>query len=445
MKHRCMLVIMLSLFWACDAARADLRLSLTRSRAVVSAGAIDTKTATENLMLQIGPSYFWLDLKDYRRVYDFEKERVYTLHFDSKTYLDDSLQAVVMFREAEIRNRLGVPIFSKIENPTAGKGRQFELAHLFGMTLEGMEDPPPVEEVRGKQHRFTYEGALVAEFRLGADAIPDDLRGSFAKFIAYECGVHPFIRRQLCSCGRLFQDLKTVARMGDAMRVTKLHITSVANVEATAVLVPADFRFGPEPGGSDPVLDIICSVRDGTAKRPDITSADLRARTEKAIQEKHFAQAMVYFFQNMLQFGVEDKELLKKISDAAGKDEEFLLINLGLRRNNKAQARRALFALGAIDRSTLENDYILDVYKADALSTAGRVKESKWLLINVLRQNPYLAGAYKDLGGILFSEYDMPGAWRCWELCLKLCPGYSLLRKFEYYQERRRKRFPDFF
>ncbi|MEW6359425.1 MAG: hypothetical protein AB1696_24020 [Planctomycetota bacterium] len=424
---------------------ADLSLRLTRSRTVTPPEGPDAEPAAEDLTIQIGPRYFWLDLKDYRRIYDFGKERVYTLHLDSKTYLDDSLHAVVMFREAEIRSRLGVPMFGDIENLSVGKREQFELAHLFSMELEGMAETDPAEQADGDVHRFTFEGETVAEFQLAEGSIPEDLRGSFAKFIAYECGVHPLVRRRLASHGRLFARLTTTARLGDAMRITELRLTNCAPADPPAGFVPDGFRFGPDPEDNDPVLKIICSVRDGAAKRPDITSGDLRAGIEKAVEERQFAQAMIYFFQNMLQFGVEDEALLKKISDAAGDDEGFLLVRLGVRRNNKAEAERALLALDAIDRASLKNAYILDVYKADALSTAGRAGEAKWLFIKVLQQNPYLAGAYKDLGGILFAEYDMPGAWRCWELCLKLCPGYSLLRKFEYHQERRRTRFPDFF
>jgi len=424
---------------------ADLRLSLTRTRTTVSSSTLGQTGGHDELSVVLGKDYFWIDLADYRRIYDFRRERIYTLHPASRTYLDDSLQSIVAHREVEMRSRMGLGPFEPIKQIPIGRNRQFELAHLFGMIIEGMDVPEPVEEVRGNPRRFTHQGRLVGAYELGETALPDDLRRVYARFITYECSLHPSIHRKLCQEPRLFKSIREVAHMGDARRVTVLELSEVASVQPADKLVPDGYRLGPEPGNTDPVLAIICSVVNGTAKRPDMTPGKLRGLIDGALKEGHYGQAIVYYFQGMLQFGEEDIELLQKISDAAGNDPEFLLFNVGVRRNSKAQAERAIFALDAIDRSKLKSAWVLDVYKADALSTAGRIWESKALLIKTLRTNPHLAGAYKDLGGILFSTFDMPGAWRCWETCLRLCPKYPLLQRFGYYQERRRKRFPDFF
>lgn len=430
---------------ACGTLHADLHLTLSRSRTTVTADTGDRKATAEQISVVLGRDYFWIDLQDYRRIYDFAKERMYTLHLDSRTYLDDSLHALVAYREVEMRSRLGVGPFAPIENLTVSPGKQLEVSSLFGMKLDGMTVPEPTEEVQGPVRRFLYQGEPIAEYDMDERPLPADLQRSFRRFLAYECGMHPTVRERLCSNGKLFKRLQVVARMDDAMRVTDVTLGDASEAPAAERLVPQDMRLGPEPGNNDPILQVVCSVLNGTAERRKITADDLRRLVGEAIQQKQFAQAMVYYLHNMLRFGVEDVELLRKVSDAAGNDQGFILINVAVRSGNKAEGERALLALDALDTSKLKDGYVLDVYRADALSAAGRVSESQWTLVSLIRKDPYLAGAYKDLGGILFAAFDMPGAWRCWELCLKLCPGYSLLSRFQSYQDMRKKRHPDFF
>lgn len=57
------------------------------------------------------------------------------------------------------------------------------------------------------------------------------------------------------------------------------------------------------------------------------------------------------------------------------------------------------------------------------------VKEAIELLSNAVAINPFLTGAYKDLGDLYSGQYQFERAWRCWTAARHISPSHPMLEE----------------
>lgn len=62
-----------------------------------------------------------------------------------------------------------------------------------------------------------------------------------------------------------------------------------------------------------------------------------------------------------------------------------------------------------------------------------------------LTANPYIVGAWKDLGDLYFNEYNTRDAWRCWDLARELLPTHGLLKTVGEFEQNLLNTYPEFF
>ena len=88
---------------------------------------------------------------------------------------------------------------------------------------------------------------------------------------------------------------------------------------------------------------------------------------------------------------------------------------------------------------------MVDIFIANQMTVLGQSSGAQKLMIAALKINPYIAGAYKDLGDMFFSEFDMASAWVCWDFGQKLAPDHFMLKPILDYEAELLKNLPDFF
>ncbi|RKH92199.1 hypothetical protein D7Y04_42785 [Corallococcus sp. AB038B] len=83
--------------------------------------------------------------------------------------------------------------------------------------------------------------------------------------------------------------------------------------------------------------------------------------------------------------------------------------------------------------------------EAGARRALGESQEARALLLKVIEANPYFTGAYKDLGYICVSDWDMGAAWLCWDAARNIAPGHHLLKDVSALEEMLATEHPEYF
>lgn len=74
-----------------------------------------------------------------------------------------------------------------------------------------------------------------------------------------------------------------------------------------------------------------------------------------------------------------------------------------------------------------------------------QLSAAKPMFVSVLRSNPWLAGAYKDLGDLLFRQFDMGRAWRSWDAGRHIAPQLGIFSPVTQFEKNLQQQHPEYF
>jgi len=83
--------------------------------------------------------------------------------------------------------------------------------------------------------------------------------------------------------------------------------------------------------------------------------------------------------------------------------------------------------LQELENKSKHKIHVIKIFQANAQSDLGDTLKAKELFGEALKDNPHITGAYKDLGGLYFNEYNAVLAWRCWDVARKILPSHNML------------------
>jgi hypothetical protein len=113
--------------------------------------------------------------------------------------------------------------------------------------------------------------------------------------------------------------------------------------------------------------------------------------------------------------------------------------------NPQAVAQTAVQALAELRKEPGNAGYMLDVFQGNALLQVGDGKGGEEHLLSALSVNPYLLGAWKDLGSHYYQSFDAAKAWACWDAARRVNPQHPMLLPVTQMENRLRTTFPEFF
>jgi hypothetical protein len=88
---------------------------------------------------------------------------------------------------------------------------------------------------------------------------------------------------------------------------------------------------------------------------------------------------------------------------------------------------------------------MLDVFEGNILFNLRGGQAGADHLLAALKVNPYLLGAWKDLGGYYYRSYETDMAWACWDAARRVNAQHSMLLQITELENRLRQAFPEFF
>ena len=416
------------------------------------------RTKTGKVTVILGDDYFVMDDEGQRAIYNFKTKRLVLLDTAKSTVRDDSLFLIVGFNDMEFQNR--IMLHSILSQVTEDEGEEsfssddaFNLEAAFKVNLSSLDSPRVLEAAKKLAPTqiksttkagatiFTNASKEVTRVEYSKRVTSKTYSKTFSRFLLYSCTIHPTIRTQIEARDRVPSKLfYTIKGMQGENRATWTLISSSFKMGDSSVVSD---MYKPAHDPSNP-LDVLLkrslSQGDAPTKKAAIELAD------KAMTEGNPLEAFLALMEYGLQTGEQLTGHLGKVVQAGKTDRQFRLYGASMgRARSKEQMEKKVELIDMIDRTVLTKGYVLDISKANFVTSLGRMGEARELFLGVLAENPFIAGVYKDMGDLYYRGYNMAPAWRCWNAARRLAPNHSLLKTVTNLEHRLLKKHPEYF
>jgi hypothetical protein len=191
-------------------------------------------------------------------------------------------------------------------------------------------------------------------------------------------------------------------------------------------------------------------------RRPQFGIVDERdaARTESTVKDRDAALAKG----EVLDAVLANAAIMIMSGDGAGPtawtaqhcdtihgDEAARSLAANLNPKDQAGAQTALKVLTELRKQPGNAMYMLDVFEGNTQLALRQGQAGADHLLAALKVNPYLLGAWKDLGGFYYGSYETDKAWACWDEARRVNAQHSMLVQITELENWLRKAFPEFF
>lgn len=402
-------------------------------------------------------------------LYDFRLRRRLSLDRGAKLFANFSLYGDMAFRRFELGKRETLAeMFGEASpgEPLPLALQPFWLESDLGMR-SGAKQPPEIrqEPAAGGAVRFRADGDEVALFAPATQAVPAELRRSFARFLRLRLPIHPDILAAVELDGRLPQRLVIVSAAGGERQPLGLVLRTAGRLQGD---YPLPAGLAPRPLGAQaadaeaaslrgllPVMLEAVAGRRGNGPRP---LEDYRRAIDQALGEGRGFAATLLLAEAALQYGTT-------AGDCASGSGWFVACRSAeeLGREFAADPRAVLFYKAqlaepkdptaavavweGLKRDDVANGYVVDAFLADRLSAGGRRQDAMGAFSRALEGDPYLAGVYKELGDHFLRASRTDLAWICYDLGRAL-PGRDAddpLAAVDRLEDEVASAYPDFF
>jgi len=435
----------------------------TQSAAGPGQAAPRPKTRSFVRSLALGEGYLTIEDADtaLRTVYDFRSRRIRVVQMDREIYDDWSLYGAVGGRISELLNRVMLADSLRAAKVPLAEGTFVRFDDETELSLElpagqQAQAEPVIEKVGLPDHGwdFQHDGEEVVQFFPAAVELPPERYGDFVRFLAYGCSVHPEVRRQIAASGRIPEKMVLHWRQANTRLTATYRLLSAKKVDGDSSVLPREFRPADHPG--DPLYRVLGLVGAGAGESLD-ERRDRRTKfVTAALADLRPLDALLALVEYGLETGDQPMEEFHRYAMEFQADDQCKRYLSALNQSSREACQNSLVACDSIDPSKLKKAYMLDLQRADlyAILGGGRVqtqgqikqlKQAEELFLSVLTANPSLTGAYHDLGGLYFKEFDPTRAWLCFDAGRRLYPNHPLFQEITAWEQRYVRDFPDNF
>lgn len=389
--------------------------------------------------VEIGKNYFSYEENNQKHIYDFNRNRIITINLADKTYIDDSLFMDIGFRGYEFQNRLhlgrALNAASLKDNPMAITLSE----HNLSLTAKKHQSEIKKKN-KSKNVTFNWNGKELFKHDKNLVQIKQLYKDGFIRFLRYHLGGHPEILKDL-------QQLKgipssfTITSHNVQTKISTLRIKSHKYIPDK---LPDFSKFNK--GKVDGALSALLSKDTNFSENALSTSAKtLLLKATDAFNEKRYLDTFLTYLEYTLATGEQMPRQFNSQRELIVNDIDVKTFLPSISPKSKDEAQKAVKTLVALRNKSKDKKHILKIFEANIHSSLGLQKESMQLFHDVLSKNPYITGAWKDLGGLYFSDYNSRDAWRCWDTARKLNPKHHLLAPISEFENRLKNDNPEYF
>ena len=423
---------------------AALRLSVTvNAKSQANPGAKVPPDRTVQSEVLLGDTYLSRRDGNTTVVYDFERRRRYVLDEAAKTYDEYSLFDALGFRELELRNRAALRKMAA----SAKVDRQLppELEDEHELSVQGAT-PRPVD-VRTEGVEQVYASGDTTLLSHGKDVTPvspsDAAR--FVQYLRYSFSGHPSVLAALQKEQTIPASITYTFRPAWGTGTIELRIGAPRQADAPSTFTLAGYA-PRQPAGEavtlDDMVDRAWASRSALATRTVRPSAETLAAS---LREQRPFGAFLAVTEYRIG-GVALPPLPDEQKQALQDDPDMQQLSKALGAKTQEELRQAVTTLQALrPQAAPAQRYLLSLFEANDHVMLREAPAAATLYLDVLRANPTLAGAYKDIGDFYFLRLDTRRAWRSWEIARALAPLWPTLDSITARERALVTRFPEYF
>lgn len=413
-------------------------------------GEKQEKDSNSQLTVGLGDSYFYVASGGRKSVFDFRKKRIFEIDDAKKVYSDISLFYNIGFRYMEFQNRLFIRDVlqkalekSKADSPSYDE--IFDIESLFGIVIPNSTEQPIMENKRGDNYDYTLNNQIVVECKFSSNPLTEQEGALFEKYLIYMCYLHPKIRKKIIAKKQVPQYLRYTIKTIPGTISTEMNLVKVITEQRDSYVILSDY-VKVYSITNKVLASIVNDVMSGKSSVKRLAREDFYKIADELQAKGNYFDAMLSILEYSLQTGDSASEKMREIISAADdKDERLRTFSQIPNPKDKESALEALKAHHSINREGLTHGYIIDIMIGDIEMMTGGSNKAKESFLNVLKENPYIAGVYKDLGDVFNSSYDTVSAWQCWDIARFLYPDHKIMQQINEYEKWLVDNFPDFF
>jgi hypothetical protein len=381
-------------------------------------------------------------------VYDFRQRRYYALDTVHKVYVDYSLYSIVGFRTMELEHRASMDAMltaAKVVAPAVravDREQELSIAASHHATSDAAADTTFDETTEGDLRAFASGGARLATWSTRGSTVAAADAAHFARFLRYTQAGHPHLLALLATGALIPQQLTFTVNTMAGVRTVQLNVSAVRQVEAPVVDLTGYARRSNATDPLDALLDRMAAQTPAQlaalrAAHPCDTAADYR--------DHQLLDTMLGRTECVLATGAAMLPFTPAQTEQLRADGGVVLMFAAIGPKSRGEYAASITTLAALRGQAPRKAYLLQLFEANNRRVLGQHRESLQLFEAVLTANPVLAGAYKDLGDLLLTQFDSTRAWRSWDIGRAIGPQVANFDAVGKLEQELAARHPEFF
>jgi len=407
----------------------------------------DGETSRYQIALFLEEDEIELASRELSAKWDFSKDMVAIKKGETGRPEHGPLFATVSSRVLEFEQEKAVLAAGGSETPTAsaGQNRQIFLEHSFSISDGGKAD---IAEVQEKGHiLYSYDGSPLCKISTGGVEADEWTLERFVMFLRHSYGGHPQVLQEVKRRGRIPQEI-SIWRYSGNKKIVTLRIKS-GGVNAFARMAEGPQKEGVGDGGAgagglDELSAIEKTISNWGSEDYEHSVRKMKDKLKEALESNKNLEAFALALGISIAEG-EMPEQTEEIRRAISGDGHVQVLLASLSPQSQAEGLKAIGDIKKLQSRISGGKAPLGVILANLYSMVGNQTEAIDTMIEALREEPALAGAWKDLGDDYYEIMDTQAAWRCYNISRKLNPHNPAAKDIEALEKGIRAQYPDFF
>ncbi|HSY48564.1 MAG TPA: hypothetical protein VLC46_07130 [Thermoanaerobaculia bacterium] len=422
------MIIAAALLLAPLVARANVEITVKSERTKLPAEGVQRSNddkgppAKQTIHLTLGKRWVQWDDGSDRGVYDFGRRVSIRVDREAHRLDEVSLFALLSGRQAELENGLrlgGVLEAAKVgANPMAATMAE----HQFSLRPD-TAGTSGIRKISGTgEQRYLWQEKEL--FAYSTELVPLSAadRDLFIRYVRYEVGGHPEILGDLQKLNGIPRWLRySDPVLGDARRLDVVATKKTPDAPyALPSLEKATLKNPEAAAAAATVAASTPALRAAMAER-------ILAGANKAADAGKPLEAMLGYIERKLMIDGDMPPDYQKRAEVILKDENVRALSGSFQVQSEEQARSAVATLMRLAPLAGEKSYVIGLFRANMEQRLGNRDAAISLFVAALTKNPFITGAWRDLGDTLDTGYDAVDTWRCYETARIIAPAHGML------------------
>ena len=406
----------------------------------------ESSTDTLRILLRNNASFKTSFAEGYFTHFDFDEELI-TRYGPDTLYEIVPIYSVIDFRIAEYKNRTFLTDILLAGGVEDALGNLPELESLFRIENEN-------RKVRKSLKIKTVKDTVVYSFKkseqvrvkYSKEKIPAEYQEAFAKFLLYKTEIHPSIAEEIIKMKYIPEYIRFFYT-NIAVKTT----TTYSLLESIEVgRIDPDFDntnrvFAQRTTGTmDGIIDSMVN-RTNFKSIESVDSNLYFDRASKLSKEGQHTSGVLCLFDYLLSTGIQPVNHIREIAAFLDSDTSLALFFSCLNRpQSKEEADLKIAQLNSLIKLEMEYGYIMNIFAANYVEPIDPGEAISYFY-KALSQNPYITGAWLDLGKIYSNRYNYDDAWKCFGIMLNINADHPMAQELIDRKASLKKTFPKYF